>query len=400
MSYRIMVLNLGSTSFKFKYYPDGAQGPEAAGGVFENIGRTQSPYRVKAGGRTVSGSAHAESHRDAFDLAASILQKEGIIASLEDVDAVCYKAVHAGTLTGVQVVDDSLLTVMRRWCSLAPAHNSVYIAMMEKMSGKYPALPQLACFETSFHTTIPEKRVLYGVPWEWKERYGIRRYGFHGSSHRYIAGRMRELDPGLTRVLSLHLGGSSSVCAIENGKSIACSMGATPQSGLFQNNRVGDFDVFCLPALLQQFDGNLEYVMKMLSQKSGLLGISGVSNDLREVLSAAEQGNRRAALAVEAFADNIVGYIGMFGAYLKGAQALVFTGGIGRNSSALREMVCRELVFLGVELDAEKNVRNEEGLISAPGSAVAVYTLETNEELTLVRESERYLNLNRVRKNS
>lgn len=400
MAYRIMVLNLGSTSFKFKYYPEGAREPEAAGGVFENIGRMQSPYRIKYGGRTISGTAHMENHREAFDIAVSVLQSEGIIASLKDVDAVCYKAVHAGTLTGVQVVDASLLDVMRRYCSFAPAHNTVYIAMMEKMSGKYPGLLQLACFETSFHTTIPEKRVLYGVPWEWKELYGIRRYGFHGSSHRYIAGRMRELAPDLTRILSLHLGGSSSVCAIENGKSVACSMGATPQSGLFQNNRVGDFDVFCLPALLQQFDGNLEYVMKMLSQKSGLLGISGVSNDLREVLSAAEHGNRRAELAVQAFADNIVGYIGMFAAYLKGAQAIVFTGGIGRNSSVLREMVCRELTFLGVELDGEKNARNGEGLVSTPDSAVAVYALETNEELTLVRESERYLSAKRVRKNS
>lgn len=391
MPYRIMVLNLGSTSFKFKYYPSGAQAPEAAGGVFENIGKVQSPYHIQIGGQMHSGTACVENHRVAFEIAVTILQQKGILRSLETVDAICYKAVHAGTLTGVQVVNDHLLAIMRQCSGFAPAHNHVYMAMMEEMSRRHSGLTQLACFETAFHTTIPEKRVMYGVPWEWMKELGIRRYGFHGSSHKYISEKMKELAPSVSRIISLHLGGSSSACAIKDGKSIACSMGATPQSGLFQNNRVGDFDIFCLPTLLQRYDGNLEYILKALSQESGLLGVSGVSNDLRRILEEAGNGNHRAALAVEAYCDNIVGYIGMFNAYLKGSQALVFTGGIGRNCAAIRQKVCDELTFMGVELDSGKNESNTEGVISVPDSPVAIYVLETNEELTLVRESQRYL---------
>lgn len=387
-----MVMNLGSTSFKFKYYPAGAAEKPAASGVFEEIGRARSPYRAEIGSETLKGAAHLENHRAAFALAAGLLRQSGVLRSPEELDAVCYKAVHAGALSGVQPVDDSLMEVMRRCCDFAPAHNTFYLAMMTEMRKAYPELFQLACFETSFHATIPRRRTVYGVPLEWEEELGIRKYGFHGSSHRYISDKMAEIAPQCGKILSLHLGGSSSVCAIEHGRSIACSMGATPQSGLFQNNRVGDFDVFCLPALLRKYDGNLEYVLKLLSEKSGLLGVSGVSSDLREILQAAHGGNQRAQLAVDAYTDGIIGYIGMFSAYLGGADAVVFTGGIGLNSAEIRSSVCRGLGWMGVRLDEEKNLRPKiQGCVSLPESAAAVYVLETDEELTLARLTEAYL---------
>jgi acetate kinase len=398
---RIMVMNLGSTSFKFKYFPGGAEKEPAASGVFEGIGRQESPYRITFGSETLKGAARVENHRAAFAIAAELLKRRGILRSPEELDAVCYKAVHAGAISGVQPVDDSLMEVMRRFCSFAPAHNTVYLAMMAEMRKAYPGLFQLACFETSFHASIPRRRTVYGVPLEWEEELGIRKYGFHGSSHRYIADRMAQLAPQCRKLLSLHLGGSSSVCAIENGKSIACSMGATPQSGLFQNNRVGDFDVFCLPALLRRYNGNLESVMRVLSEKSGLLGVSGVSSDMREILDAAHAGNERAQLAVDAYIDGIIGYIGMFNAYLGGTDAVVFTGGIGFAGAEIRPSVCRGLGWLGVRLDEEKNCQPQvQGCVSLPGSAAAVYVLETNEELTLAHLCEAYLREHPQRRDS
>ena len=389
--YSIMVLNLGSTSFKFKYYPNGAQESEAASGYYESIGSQNGEYRIKAGDKIIQGDIVCNNHREAIEDAVSWLAQENILSGVEDLDAIGYKAVHAGALKGARKVDESLLSVMERYLSFAPAHNACYMSMMKQMIQAYPEVLQIAYFETSFHASIPEKRAVYGVPYEWKGKYGVRRYGFHGSSHSYIAAKVKELNPLAEKIISLHLGGSSSICAIKNGESIACSMGATPQSGLFQNNRVGDFDVFCLPELVKQMDGGLDEVMEILATKSGFLGVSGVSNDLREILQAKGNGNKRAILAVDAFVDNIVGYIGMFSAYLKGVDALAFTGGIGLRSSELRALVCKELEYMGICLDSDANLSGEECKISTDESEISVYTLNTNEELMVAQKCEEYL---------
>ena len=250
---------------------------------------------------------------------------------------------------------------------------------------RYPQLKQVARFETSFHATIPDCRTTYGVPYQWRQELGIRKYGFHGSSHEYIAGKVQQLSPQAKKVISCHLGGSSSICAIDSGKSIATTMGATPQSGLFNNNRVGDFEVFCLPMLMEHYDGSLEKVLKVLSKESGLLGLSGVSNDLRQVLQASDEGSAQARLAVDTLVDNIVGYIGMYAAYLNGLDALVFTGGIGLHSDCIRQMVCSRLGYLGVNLDEEKNTAASTELISSESSSVEVYRLKTDEEIVVAR---------------
>jgi acetate kinase len=277
-------------------------------------------------------------------------------------------------------VDEALMEEMERVTPFAPAHNPIYLNAMRNIRKQFPELKQVARFETSFHGTIPEKRVTYGVPYAWKEELGIRRYGFHGSSHQYIAQTVARLQPGARRIINCHLGGSSSICAILDGKSIATSMGATLQVGLFNNNRVGDFEVFCMKPVMDHYGYSLDELLEILSKKSGLLGLSGVSNDLRLVLEAADGGNAQAKLAFETLADNILGYIGMYAAYLNGLDALVFTGGIGTNSAVLRKTVCDGLGYLGLSLDEEKNEGRGDGCVSTDDSRVKVWRLKTDEE--------------------
>lgn len=388
---KIMVLNLGSTSFKYKLF-EMAQGErELSSGGVESIGAPLSAYRIRSP-REIRGEASCPRHEDAFALCLKIMLEEGVLASMTELSAIGYKAVHGGSLSGAHVVDDEVLSQMDTHVSFAPAHNPMYLRMMRSMRALYPALPQVACFETAFHAAQPEYRAVYGVPYEWKEKYGVRRYGFHGSSHSYIAWKMAQAAPHCRRIVNCHLGGSSSLCAIKEGKSVAASMGATPQSGLFHNNRVGDFDVFCLPMLAEKL-GGLDAVMQELSSQSGLLGLSGVSNDMREVRSAAEAGNSRARLAIDAFADQIVGYIGMFTAYMGGLDAVVFTGGIGVNDASLRRTVCDRLSFVGAQLDPSLNASGREGKISSSESGAEIWVLETNEELMVARGTKQCLGL-------
>jgi acetate kinase len=384
---KIFIMNLGTTSFKFKLYLFSADRQQVlASGEIESVGAEESAYELQLGAAgTEKGRTPIGDHGAGFSFCMHKLQGSGILKDLKDLDAVGYKAVHGGNLSGTLPVDDVLLAEMERVAPLAPAHNPIYLRAMRDIRERYPDLKQIARFETSFHATIPDCRTTYGVPYHWREELGIRKYGFHGSSHEYIAGKVRELNPGARKVISCHLGGSSSICAILDGKSIATTMGATVQSGLFNNNRVGDFEAFCLPVLMEHYDGSLETVLRVLSKESGLLGLSGVSNDLRLVLQAMDEGNTRAKLAVDTLVDNIVGYIGMYAAYLNGLDVLVFTGGIGLHSDRIRQMVCARLGYLGLALDEEKNAAANTERISTVGSSVAVYRLKTDEESVVAR---------------
>lgn len=340
---KIFVMNLGTTSFKFKLYVwEGEEPRVLAAGELESVGAEQSAFEISYPDSTGrSGKAPIADHGAAFEHCFGILQADGILRDLDDLTAVGYKAVHGGNLSGTCLVDDALIAEMERVTPFAPAHNPIYLNAMKNIRSRFPGLTQVARFETSFHGTIPEQRVTYGVPYQWKQELGIRRYGFHGSSHQYISRTVAKLQPGARRIINCHLGGSSSICAILDGKSVATSMGATLQSGLFNNNRVGDFEVFCIKPVMDHYGYTLDEALDVLSKKSGLLGLSGVSNDLRLVLEAAEQGNAQAQLAFDTLCDNILGYIGMYAAYLNGLDALVFTGGIGTNSAPLRRKVCQ-----------------------------------------------------------
>lgn len=384
---KIFIMNLGTTSFKFKLYLCDAQTQEVlAEGELESVGAAMSRWSLSyPDGRSREGAQPIADHGVAFAHFAEALQQDGVLTDLSDLDAVGYKAVHGGSLSGTCPVDEALMAEMERMTPLAPAHNPIYLTAMKTIQARFPSLTQVARFETSFHGTIPDCRTTYGVPYAWRRDLGIRKYGFHGSSHQYIAGKVQELEPGAKRVISCHLGGSSSICAILDGQSVATTMGATPQSGLFNNNRVGDFDIFAASAVMEHSGCSFQDVLKVLSKESGLLGISGVSNDLREVMDAMDAGNAQAKLAVDTLIDNIVGYIGMYTAYLGGLDALVFTGGIGTNSAYVRRKVCEKFAYLGLKLDEEGNNGRGDGKVSAPDSAVSVWRLKTNEELVVAR---------------
>ncbi|MHC4795527.1 MAG: acetate/propionate family kinase [Planctomycetota bacterium] len=374
----ILVANIGSTSFKFRLLDMTDEHELARGGV-ERIGGDQA--KVKVGDRQWEGSL--ADHGEAIDRCLQMLPDPQV-----GIDAIGFKAVHGGPISGAVKVTDEVIATMTDLFDIAPAHNPPYVAAMKAFAGKLPEVPQVAAFETAFHQTIPPSRTTFGIPWEWTEA-GVRRYGFHGASHKYIAVHSAELLKGEDlRVISCHVGGSSSICAIENGKSLANSFGVSAQSGLPHNNRVGDFDAYSFVKILPKFNLTVEEALARMAKEGGLLGISGVSNDLRDVEAAAEQGNQRAQLANEVLIEATRHYIGAYLAILNGADALVFTGGIGENGIGFREAVCRDLDYAGIKLDLAKNqVRGKEAVISADDSLVRIMVIPTNEEIIVARQT-------------
>jgi acetate kinase len=285
-----------------------------------------------------------------------------------------------------------LLAAMEEMSEVVPAHNPPYITAMRLLSEKLPNIPLVAAFETDFHRTIPDGNRYFAIPFDWAEKALVRRYGFHGASHRYIAQRTTELfGPGL-RIISCHLGGSSSLCAIRDGRSVASSMGFSAQSGLPQNNRVGDFDPFALPVIMKHTGKSLTEVLSILANQGGLLALSGVSGDLRDIDEAAAGGNARAKLALDVYSSNVRHYLGAYLVELGGADVIVFTGGIGENRPGFRELVCRNLEELGIVLDPEANLSAKgEAKVSSPKSRVQIWTIPTNEELVVARQAAQLL---------
>ena len=369
----VLVANLGSTSFKYKLLDMERGGETVARGGYERIGQKDAPYRT---------------HGDAIDV---ILKEIG-----RKPDAIGFKAVHGGPISGAVRVTDAVIATMEQFADVAPAHNPPYIAAMRAFREKLPNTPQVAAFETAFHQTIPLARQVYAIPHEWTEKLGIRRYGFHGASHRYIATRLPELvgRERSRRIISCHLGGSCSVCAIESGKSVANSFGMTAQSGVPHNNRVGDFDTFALMKLLNEGIA-IDEVFRRLGKEGGMFGMSGVSPDMRDIESAAGRGDARAKLAIEAFVESVRGFIGQYLVILGGCDVLAFTGGIGENGVAIREAICRNLGWAGIALDPHKNpVRGKEEKISAVESDADIWIVPTNEELIVARQTVGVLNAN------
>jgi len=385
-----LVANLGSTSFKYKLFDiSDDQERVLAVGAADRLGQGQSNWSVEVGDQERYGVVDLADHTAAIELHLAQLTELGAIASIDAVEAIGFKAVHGGPISGAVRVDEQVLDTMQQFADVAPQHNPPYIAAMRAFMERLPNVPQVAAFETAFHQTVPMARQVYGIPYEWTEKLGIRRYGFHGASHRYIATRMAEIAPDATRVISSHLGGSCSICAIRNGRSVANSFGMTAQSGTFHASRVGDFDAFALLKLLQS-GLDLDTIWQRLGKEGGLLGISGVSADMRLVEEAAEQGNTQAKLAIDAFVETCRHYIGAYLAILNGADALVFTGGIGQHGKELREAVCSDLEFAGIKLDhaANKSAKgSEETRIDAPDSKTQIWVLPTNEELIVARQT-------------
>jgi acetate kinase len=391
---KILVANLGSTSFKHRLFDMGEERLLARGGV-ERIGSERSRAYVEAGPHRDEVQVSAPNHAAALRLCLQQLSdpKLNCLKRPDELAAIGFKAVHAQGMTGVHRVDERVLAAMEAFNDVAPAHNPPYVRAMRLLAQELPDIPLVAAFETGFHETIAPADRLYAVPLEWAERHGIQRWGFHGASHRYIAERAAQLldQPG-ARIISCHLGGSSSICAIRDGKSVANSFGMSPQSGLPHNNRVGDFDPFALPAIMRATGKTLEQVLDDLANRSGMLGVSGVSNDLRDIEAATRRGNARARVALEVFAASVRHYLGAYLLHLNGAEAIVFTGGIGENSPGLRAAVCRALDWFGILLDP---VRNQEARGEMPihdaASRVRIWIMPTNEELIVARQAQAWL---------
>jgi acetate kinase len=395
---KILVANLGSTSFKYRLFDMTDERQLARGGI-ERIGSAGSRALVEIGGRrsqqTVAAPDHAAAVRACLDQLTD--RAHGCLKDAREVAAIGFKAVHGGTVSGVQRVTPQVLVAMDEVSDVAPAHNPPYVAAMRLLNEKLPGIPMVAAFETGFHTTIPERLRHYAAPYEWATEHNIMRFGFHGASHRYIAERMSQLTERRDlRLISCHLGGSSSLCAIRNGQSVATSMGMSPQSGLPQNNRVGDFDPFALPLVMRRTSQSLATVLETLAQRSGLLGLSGVSGDVRDLEHAAAGGNTRARLALDVYTTSVRHYLGAYLVELGGADAIVFTGGIGENSASVRAAVCRNLESLGIALDETKNSAAQgEARIDASASRVQLWIMPTNEELIVARQTKQFLETQR-----
>jgi len=387
---KILVANLGSTSFKYRLYDLSRGEALLARGAVERIGSENAKVTTRSDkGDSEVGRPIAD-HGDAVQICLDQLTDpaSGVLKDASEVAAIGFKAVHAKDVSGVQLVDERVLAAMEAFADVAPAHNPPYIKAMRMLGGRFPGLPLVAAFETGFHRTIPEANQRYAIPDEWATAHGIRRWGFHGASHRYIAGRMAELlGRDDLKLISCHLGGSSSLCASRAGKSVATSMGMSPQTGLPQNNRVGDFDVFALPAVLRATGLTLDQALDTLANRSGLEGIGGAGNDLRDIEAAAGSGNERARLALDVYIASVRHHLGAYLVELGGADAIAFTGGIGENSVLIRERVCRDLDWLGIALDPAAHASGPaERVVSDPDSRVQIWTVPTNEEIVVARQ--------------
>jgi acetate kinase len=388
---KILVANLGSTSFKYRLFDmAGGERVLARGGV-ERIGSAESCCFVEANGQREEATVAARDHAAAVRLCLEQLAdpKRACLRDPGELAAIGFKAVHAQGMTGVQRVDDNVLSAMEAYGDVAPAHNPPYVSAMRLLARKMPKIPLVAAFETGFHESIAPANRLYAVPLEWATKHGIQRWGFHGASHRYIANRTAELlgNPA-ARIISCHLGGSSSLCAIAAGKSQANSLGMSPQSGLPHNNRVGDFDPFALPPLMRATGKTLEQLLDDLANRSGLLGLSG-SCDLRDI---EKDGGPVCKQALDVFVASVRHYLGAYLLLLDGAEAIVFTGGIGENSRRIREAVCANLDWFGIHLDKLQNeTAKGEMPIHAAKSRVQIWIMPTNEELVVARQTKALL---------
>ena len=405
---KILIANLGSTSFKYRLFEVSAQSDavgdeqELARGGVERIGGQESRVYASLEG---AGAAATEvetiqpvpDHGVALEAAiAQLTAEEGPLSSIADVAAIGFKAVHGGRVSGVVRVDDSVLEAMEEMADVAPAHNPPYVKAMKQLAERFPDVPLVAAFETDFHSTIPDRNARYAVPTEWVEKHLVRRWGFHGASHRFVAGRLLEnMDQRPLRAVQCHLGGSSSICWTRDGQSVGTSMGMSPQSGLPQNNRSGDVDPYALLHVSKTTGRSLEDLLVELSTRAGLAGMSGTSGDMRDLEAATANGNEAARVAIDVYVSSIRHWLGGGMVELGGLDAIAFTGGIGENSPATRAAVVAGLTDLGIEIDSTANKSDATGerRIEAARSPVAIWIIPTNEEVIVARQTRNLLAL-------
>ena len=387
MSNKVLAINSGSSSIKFKLFEMPAE-TVLSNGQIQRIGFDSAIVEFVLNGKASKTIEPIADHGQAIKKLLEMLLNSGIIKSKDDIKGVGHRVSHGGSAYDQSVVvNDQVKQKIDELSVLSPLHNPVNLKGIVEFEKALPHAVQVAVFDTSFHKTMPEEAYMYALPYDYYEKDGIRRFGFHGPSHEYVSEKAKELfGEGVShRVITCHLGNGSSLCAIKDGQSIDTSMGFTPLAGLVMGSRTGDIDPEIIPFIEETRGLDSEGVRQLLNKQSGLLGISGVSNDLREVQEAANSGNRRAKLAVKMFVHQIQHYIGAYAADLDGLDMLIFTAGIGEHSSSVRQLVCEKLGYLGVSIDDTKN-RNNEVSIESQESRVKVAVIPTDEEIVIARD--------------
>ena len=385
---KIMSINCGSSSLKFSLF-DMMNNSVIASGLFERIGIEGSLYTIKYNGEKVSEVVEMTTHTDAVNILFEKLISLGIISSLEEIDGVGHRIVHGGKYSQSQLVTDEVIEYMESITDFAPLHNPAHVLGIKAFKEALPKVPMVVVFDTAFHQTMPEENYLYAVPYEWCEKYGVRKYGFHGTSHRYIAQTIsKELGRDDLKIISCHLGAGGSVAAIKDGKCLDTSMGFTPLAGIVMGTRSGDIDPSIIPYVMEKEGLNASEFINVLNKKSGMLGISGKSSDARDIEAGVQAGDKRCILANNKFVNSVVDYIARYYVEMGGADVICFTAGIGEKAPSSRLAIIEKLACLGIKIDIEKNsVRGEFAKISTDDSSVLVYVVPTDEELMIAMDT-------------
>ncbi|MDL2280682.1 acetate kinase [Selenomonadales bacterium OttesenSCG-928-I06] len=391
---KILVLNCGSSSLKYQLI-NMADESAVAKGLVERIGIEGSILVHEPEGKDkVKQTADIKNHSIAIKMVLDALTdaNHGVISSLKEIDAVGHRVVNCGeNFSGPTLITPEVKKIIKDCFDLAPLHNPANLIGIEACEELMPGVPQVMVLDTAFHQTMPKSSYIYPIPYEAYEKHGVRRYGFHGTSHRYVAEQTAMLmnkDPKDVNIIVCHLGNGGSLSAVKGGKCIDTTMGLTPLEGIAMGTRCGDIDSAILPFLMEKEGMTIEQMMDYLNKKSGVLGVSGVSSDFRDIEEAANSGNERAALALDVFAHTVRKFIGAFAAVLGGVDAIAFTAGLGENSITMRAKICEGLEFFGTAIDPEKNnVRGKNQEISVDGAKVKVFVVPTNEELIIARDT-------------
>ena len=390
---KVLVINCGSSSLKYQLF-DMTDESVLAKGLVERIGLPGSILIHRPGEAKVEIKDEIEDHSKAISLVLGALtdKEHGVVASLDEINCIGHRVVHGGeAFSGSVAITPAVMQALEANIELAPLHNPPNIMGINACMELMPKTPQVGVFDTAFHQTMPSEAFIYALPYEYYEKYKVRRYGFHGTSHRYVTERAVEMlgkPMADTKIVTCHLGNGASITAVEGGKSIDTSMGLTPLEGVAMGTRSGDIDPAIMEFIMNKEKISIAQMSNILNKKSGVLGISGVSSDFRDIEGAAEKGNKRAQLALDRFAYVVKKYIGSYIAALDGVDAIVFTAGLGENSASMRTKICAGLTFLGIEIDEEKNsLRGHELEITTPGSKTKVFVIPTNEELMIARDT-------------
>ena len=394
---KVIAINAGSSSLKFQLFNMPSE-EVLTKGVVERIGFEDAIFNITVNGEKIKEVTSIPDHAVAVKMLLDKLIEFGIIQSFNEIGGIGHRVVHGGEKFSDSVlITDETLKEIEDLSDLAPLHNPANVVGIKAFREVLPNVPAVAVFDTAFHQTMPEQSFLYSLPYEYYEKFGIRKYGFHGTSHKYVTQRAAELlgrPIEQLRLISCHLGNGASIAAVEGGKSIDTSMGFTPLAGVTMGTRSGNIDPALIPYIMQKTGKTVEEVIDILNKKSGMLGLTGFSSDLRDIQEAAAKGDRRAELALEVFAGRIHKYIGSYAARMCGVDAIIFTAGIGENSDVVRAKVLRGLEFMGVYWDPALNkVRGKEAFISYPHSPVKVLVIPTNEEVMIARDVMRLANL-------